>query len=218
MLEQIANLLVQLVNTTGYLGVFVATVAESFFAPIPSEIILPTAGLAAHDAGGITALLLVCIVAALGNFVGTLPFYLISFFGSKSILPKLINRWGAYLLLSNEDLRKAERLFSKRGEVMVFFSRLIPGIRSLIAFPAGIAKMPFIRYTLFTLFGSFLWNLLLAGVGYVAYDFKDELFSFLQPVEKIVLFIILACVFVYVFKVVSRVRELKGSKSNEISH
>jgi membrane protein DedA with SNARE-associated domain len=135
----------------------------------------------------------------------------VSFFGSKSLLPKLLNRWGAYLLLSNEDLEKAEKLFKRRGEAMVFFSRLIPGIRSIIAFPAGIAKMPFTRYLLFTLAGSFLWNLLLAGVGYAAYDLKDELFALLQPVEKIVLFILLVVVFVYVFKVVSRVRELKKS-------
>jgi membrane protein DedA with SNARE-associated domain len=73
--------------------------------------------------------------------------------------------------------------------------------------------MPFTRYLLFTLAGSFLWNLLLAGVGYAAYDLKDELFALLQPVEKIVLFILLVVVFVYVFKVVSRVRQLRYSQT-----
>lgn len=209
MLEQITNLLIQLVQQTGYVGVFVATLLESFFAPIPSEIVLPTVGLAAKESGSFTVVIIASIVAALGNYVGTLPFYYISRVGANTLLPKLISRYGAFILISMEDVHKAEQLFAKRGRIMVFVSRLIPGIRSLIAFPAGISKMAFGEYTLFTLLGSFLWNLALITVGFMAYDYIDQVFALLKPVENIVIILIVLAVLIYCYKVVRRIIELR---------
>lgn len=201
MLASIADFLLELLDKVGYLGIFFATAIESFFAPIPSEIVLITAGLYAKTNGGIPALFLVAFVAALGSFVGTLPFYLISRYGSETFLPKFLKKWGAFLLISPKDLEKAHKLFEKRGSVMVFVSRLIPGIRSLISFPAGVAKMNFAKYTFYTILGSFSWNIILATVGYLAYDSKDKIFQFLDPFQYFILaLLILGCLF-YSFKV-----------------
>lgn len=216
MLEQISELLVQLLDQVGYLGLFIATFIESFFPPIPSEIVLLTAGFYANTSqGGLVTLVAMSFVGALGNYFGTLPFYGISRFGANTILPRFLQRWGPYLLISSNDLKKAERFFAKRGEVTIFISRLIPGVRSLISFPAGLSKMNFPRYTFFTLLGSFAWNMLLSTLGYFAYANREEIFAILTPIEKVILAIIVIIILFYLYKVFAQVRELRKQQKLE---
>lgn len=216
MLEQITEVLIHLVEQTGYVGVFVATLLESFFAPIPSEIVLPTVGLAAKQSGSFATVVIAAIVASFGNYVGTLPFYYISRIGANTLLPRLINKYGAFILISMDDVRKAEQLFAKRGRLMVFVSRLIPGIRSLIAFPAGISRMNFGEYTIFTFLGSFIWNMALITVGFVAYDYIDQVFALLKPVETLVIVLIVALATLYIYKVVRRVIEIRQTTTGAV--
>lgn len=197
MLEQIADFLVVLIEKIGLLGIFFATAIESFFPPIPSEIVLISAGFYAQANGGLGVLCVLCICAALGNFAGTLPFYLISFLGSKRLLPSIVNRYGKFLLISMDQINKVEKLFAKRGTIIVFTSRLIPGIRSLVAFPAGLAKMNFAKYTAFTLAGSFIWNLIISGIGFLAYEKREDFFRILKPFENVVLISIAAIILLY---------------------
>lgn len=209
MLESISNALIVLIDSIGLLGIFFATAIESFFPPIPSEIVLASGGFFAQANGGIPILLAICVVAALGNFVGTLPFYLISRFGSKKYLPAFLNRYGKFLLISMENINKVENLFAKRGNLIVFTSRLIPGIRSLVAFPAGIAKMNFFKYTFYTLSGSFLWNLLISGIGFLAYEKKDAIFMMLKPVENFILLFVILILISYVMAVIYQFKRQK---------
>jgi membrane protein DedA with SNARE-associated domain len=209
MLREISEFLVMLLEQTGLIGVFVATVIESFFAPIPSEIVLFTAGYYANGNGGIPMLLILCFVASLGNFVGTLPFYLIAKYSSEKYLPRFIKKWGPYLLISQEDLKKSEDFFSKRGSITVFLARLIPGARSLIAFPAGLAKMNMVKYTLFTLAGSFIWNLILGAIGFWAFDRKEEFFEVLDPISNIIIVVLGIAVLIYATKIVLNIRRLR---------
>lgn len=209
MLEQFADSLLQLMDATGLIGIFFATVVESFFAPIPSEIVLLTAGFYANSAGGLLLLVSIIITASLGNFVGTLPFYLVSRFSAEGVLVNLVKRFGPYLLISVDDLKKAEKFFDKHGAITVFVARLIPGIRSLVAFPAGIAKMPFLKYTFYTLLGSTIWNTFLTLVGYWAFDWKDQIFAILNPISNIILAIFLVVVIAYVLRVIYQIRKLK---------
>jgi membrane protein DedA with SNARE-associated domain len=213
MLEQISEILIQLLDSAGYFGLFLATFIESFFPPIPSEVVLITAGFYASSTnGGIPVLILMSFVGALGNFFGTLPFYGISRFGAKNILPKFLKKWGPYLLISEEDLGKAEKYFKKRGELTIFVSRLIPGIRSLISFPAGLSKMNFFRYFVFTLLGSFCWNMILSGVGFLAYDNREVIFAILSPIEKIILGVLVAATVYYLYRVVREVKRIREGK------
>lgn len=209
MLSQISELLVQLLDKIGLAGIFLATVIESFFAPIPSEIVLFTAGYYASGNGGIPMLILFCVVASFGNFVGTLPFYLLSYYGSENYLPKFLDKWGPYLLISNDGLKKTQKYFDKHGSATVFFARLIPGVRSLIAFPAGLAKMSLSKYTLFTLLGSFFWNLILGSIGFWAYDRREEIFRILDPLSNIILLALIVLAIAYVVKVVLNVKKIK---------
>lgn len=202
MFEQITEFLLDLLDQIGYLGVFLASVLESFLAPLPSEIVLVTAGLNAKEQESLFVLAAFVGVASLGNFVGTLPFYLISYFSRDNLLPKLLDRWGKWLLISHDDLEKADRLFAKRGKPIVFFSKLIPGIRSIIAFPAGVAKMNFFQYMIYSLLGSSLWNTVLISIGYVAYDYKDEVFAWIKPFEKGILGVLILLTLVYLYKVI----------------
>jgi membrane protein DedA with SNARE-associated domain len=210
MLQKISELLIELLDKTGILGVFFATFIESFFAPIPSEIVLLTAGFYASSSGGISTLLLLCIVASFGNFFGTLPFYMISRFGSEKYLPAFLKKFGPYLLLSEKDLKKTEKFFEKRGSITVFVARLIPGIRSLIAFPAGLAKMHFWKYTLFTLSGSFMWNLLLSSIGYWGYENKETFFQILEPISNIILGLLVFVALAYIIRVIYNIKKLRA--------
>lgn len=213
MLAQITDWLMALIATTGVFGIFIATAVESFFPPIPSEIVLFSAGFYARSQESIPLLIILCVVAALGNFAGTLPFYLVSRFSAENWLPKFLRKFGAYLLISESDLKRTEKFFDKRGAVTVFFARLVPGIRSLIAFPAGLAKMHFGSYTFFTLLGSLSWNLLLGGIGYWAYGYKDQVLAVLEPISTIILAIAIIVVVLYVLRVIYQVRKIRSQSA-----
>lgn len=210
MLESISDFLIQLMEQTGLVGIFLATVVESFFAPVPSEIVLFTAGFYASNLGSFPTLVLIAIVAAFGNFVGTLPFYLVSKYSSEKYLPRFLNRWGAYLLISNRDLERSQKFFDKKGGVTVFFARLIPGIRSLIAFPAGLSKMNFFKYFAFTMAGSFLWNIILGSIGFWAFERKEVFFEIFEPISNIILVGIIALAMLYMARVVYNIRKIRA--------
>ncbi len=213
MLEQIADFLVALIEKIGLLGIFFATAIESFFPPIPSEIVLISAGFYAQANGGLGVLLVLCIFASFGNFAGTLPFYLVSRLGSKKLLPAIVNRYGKFLLISMHQINKVEKLFAKRGNIIVFTSRLIPGIRSLVAFPAGLAKMNFVKYTVFTLAGSFIWNIIISGTGFLAYEKRDTFFKILKPFENAVLISIALVILLYFCAIaIEFVKEFRRAK------
>jgi len=209
MLENITNILLELLNSIGYLGIFIAAAVESFFSPIPSEIILISAGFYADAQGSFFSVILISAVAALGSFVGTLPFYLLAKYSADTFLPKFLKRWGIYLLITHKDLEKAQILFSKRGPIIVFIARLIPGIRSIVAFPAGASKMSNIKYFFFTFLRSFLWNMILTTIGYEAYEYKDQIFAFLKPIEKFIVYGLVLVLLAYVFSVIYQIKKYK---------
>lgn len=209
MLTQITNWLLAIVEVSGPFGIFLATVIESFFPPIPSEIVLFTAGFYAKSEDSLLLLLVLSFVAALGNFVGTLPFYLVSRYSADNLLPKFLKKFGPYLLFTEKDLAKTQKFFDKRGGITVFLARLVPGIRSLVAFPAGAAKMNFLKYTIYTLAGSMCWNLVLSGVGFWAFSYKDQVLAILDPISNFVLVAVVILAILYVLRVIYQIRKLR---------
>lgn len=210
MLEGIANFLISIFESSGFFGIFIATFLESFFAPIPSEIVLLTAGFFATTSGGYPILIIYCVIGAFGNFFGTLPFYLISRYGSERFLKRVIQKFGMYLLISYKDIEKSEKFFTNRGAFTVFFARLIPGIRSVIAFPAGIVKMNFFRYSIFTIAGSFVWNLVIGTLGFLSYERKEVFIAIFEPFSNIILIGIVILVVVYILRVIYNIKKLKA--------
>lgn len=199
-------------DQVGYFGVFLATVIESFFPPIPSEIVLFTAGFYANSHGGLWELTFMALVAAFGNFVGTLPFYLVARYSANDLLPKLLDRWGAYLLITRADLENSQKYFHNRGAITVILARMVPGIRSLIAFPAGFSKMPFLQYTFYTMIGSFAWNIFMGGVGYWVFDYKDQVLAVLDPLSNFILIAVVLAAIAYALRVAWQIHKLRISQ------
>src|SRR3954449_5815278 len=136
----LAGLIVATISTLGYAGVVLLMAIESACIPLPSEIIMPFAGYLVHT--GQFNLWLVGIAGAVGCVLGSLVAYWVGMYGGRPFIEK----YGRYILLSRHDLDIADRWFGKYGEIIVFVSRLLPAIRTFIAFPAGVARMNLTKF------------------------------------------------------------------------
>ena len=153
----------------GYVGVAIAMTIESAAIPIPSELILPFAGWSV--ARGVTEPLTgaawsywgAVVAGVVGNTAGSLASYAVGAFGGRPLL----DRWGRYLLISAHDLDLADRWFARYGSATVFFSRMLPVVRTFTSVPAGVARMPLWRFTLFSIAGAIPWVMLLVWGGQV---------------------------------------------------
>ena len=160
------HFIVNEISRHGYLAIFMLMTLESACIPIPSEAIMLFGGaLAAGVAvAGVNVHLNVALVAlfgAFGNLLGSAIAYLIGRTGGRV----LIEKWGKFVLLRKRDLDKAEAFFVKRGDLAVLIGRILPVVRTFISLPAGIAEMPMIKFSLFTLLGSLPWTFALAYAG-----------------------------------------------------
>ena len=155
----LAGLIVGILGTTGYLGLLGLMAAESACIPLPSEIILPFAGYLV--AQGKMNLILVATVGALGCNLGSAVAYAVGRYGGRAA----IERWGRYVLLTRHDIERADRFFVRFGALAVLIGRMLPVIRTFIALPAGIARMPQLRFHIYTFVGSWPWCFLLAYIG-----------------------------------------------------
>jgi membrane protein DedA with SNARE-associated domain len=158
-IEILSAFIVATISTLGYGGVALLMAIESACIPLPSEVIMPFAGYLVYK--GQFNLWAVGVAGAVGCVVGSWVAYYVGLYGGRP----LIEKYGRYVLLSSQDLDLADRWFKRYGEVIVFASRLLPVVRTFIAFPAGIARMNMTRFTLYTFLGSLPWCIGLAYVG-----------------------------------------------------
>jgi membrane protein DedA with SNARE-associated domain len=159
MSKKILALLVSLVAAGGYGAVVLLMAIQSACVPIPSEIIMPLAGYAlAHTQ---MQLVLLATVASLASNLGSIPAYWV---GAKGGRP-MVERYGRWLLLSRRDLDRVDHFFARYGSVTVLIGRMLPIVRTFIAFPAGVARMNQVRFHIYTFVGSWPWCYVLAYVG-----------------------------------------------------
>lgn len=148
-----------IMETYGYLGIAFIIALENLFPPIPSELILPFAGYMTTTSN--LSFLGVLLASTIGSVVGAIILYVLgSSLGRKGV-SELVKRYGASLKISEESLAKTEYWFNRFGVKAVFLCRMVPVVRSLISIPAGIAKMEFLRFLLYTTLGTLIWNTLL---------------------------------------------------------
>jgi membrane protein DedA with SNARE-associated domain len=159
LLSTLAAWIVSAISAAGYLGVLGLMAVESAGVPVPSEVVMPFAGYLVST--GRFDLYIAATVGAVGCNLGSTFGYYVAAWGGRPT----IERWGRYLLLRPDELGRAERFFARYGALAVFVGRLLPVIRTYIAFPAGLARMPTGRFQLFTFLGSWPWCLGLAYVG-----------------------------------------------------
>lgn len=181
---------------SGYLGIFLLLVLENIFPPIPSELIIPLAGYSA--AQGELNVFLVIAAATAGAVVGALPWYYVGRVFGLARLKKMSLSYGRLLTLSSQDIETAAKWFILYGRVTVLFGRLIPGVRTLISIPAGIARMPLFTFLLYTAVGSALWNTALVTLGYLLGNQHELVGNYLGPISDGIVVLILV---IYVYRV-----------------
>lgn len=160
-LAWLSSFIISIISATGYSGIFFLMALESACIPIPSEVVMPFSGYLVWE--GRFEFVYVVLWGVLGNLAGSVLAYWAGYWGGR----KLILKYGKYILLSSEDLELAENWFHKYGQSTVFFSRVLPVVRTFISLPAGIARMDFKKFCFYTLAGSLPWLWALAYVGVV---------------------------------------------------
>lgn len=155
----LAQAIITVLSTAGYAGLLGLMAAESACIPLPSEVILPFAGFLVSR--GDMNLFAVATVGAAGCNLGSAVAYAVGRHGGR----RAVERWGSYVLVTREDLHRADRFFHRFGNAAVLLARMLPVVRTFIALPAGISRMPQGRFHLYTFAGSWPWCFLLAYVG-----------------------------------------------------
>jgi len=158
-IELLSAFIVATISALGYGGIVLLMAIESACIPLPSEIIMPFSGYLVYT--GELNLWIVSVAGAVGCVLGSLVAYGAGMYGGRPFIEK----YGRYVLISHHDLDLADRWFNRFGEVIVFASRLLPVIRTFIAFPAGVARMNLKKFVIYTFIGSLPWCLGLAYVG-----------------------------------------------------
>jgi membrane protein DedA with SNARE-associated domain len=160
-LAAVGTFIVHIISVLGYFGVFALMTLESACIPIPSEIIMPFSGYLVF--AGKFSFWLVVIAGVLGDLAGASIAYVVGYRGGRP----LIEKYGKYILLSKHDLDIAENWFKKYGSISVFFSRIVPVLRTFISLPAGIARMPIRKFCFYTFVGSLPWAIALTYIGVI---------------------------------------------------
>lgn len=155
----IAGFVISVISTLGYGGVVLLMAIESACIPLPSEFIMPFSGYLVFR--GELSLWGVALAGAVGCVLGSLVAYWVGASGGRP----LVEKYGRYLLVSHHDLDVADRWFQRRGDIIILVGRLLPLVRTFIAFPAGVARMPLLKFIVYTFIGSYIWCWALAWFG-----------------------------------------------------
>lgn len=181
--------IIRLIDQTGYLGVAFLMFLETVFPPIPSELIMPVAGVAA--ARGKMDILGVIASGTAGAMLGNYFWYLAArVIGIERFKP-LIERWGRYLTLDWAEIQRAEKLFGKQGWAIVFFGRMLPTLRSLISIPAGLLHMRLSTFVIWSTIGTVGWTTLLALAGWALGRRFGQIETVIGPISTSVIVVII---------------------------
>jgi membrane protein DedA with SNARE-associated domain len=198
----VRDLVTQIYEAVGYLGVALWVAIESVIIPIPSELVLPFAGFLVGEGAAVEPLTgrpwdywLTVIAGTLGATVGALVAYAIGAWGGRPIL----ERWGRWLGITAADLDKADTFFARHGDAAAFLGRMVPIIRSLVSFAAGVSHMPLGRFTLFTFLGSLPWTAALVFAGVALGANWETVGAWLKRFEYAVLAVLVVIALVWVW-------------------
>jgi membrane protein DedA with SNARE-associated domain len=186
------HLVTNLIGDYGYLAVFVLMVLESACVPVPSEVTMLFGGALASaafaGAGQQLDLVWVGVLGTAGNLVGSWLAYWAGTAGGRP----LVDRFGRYLLVLPHEVDRAHTWFERRGDVVVFAARLLPVVRTFISLPAGVARMPFWRFTVYTILGCLPWTFALAWLGFVLGERWTTVEDVLRPIAWVIAAIVVA--------------------------
>ena len=204
------QIIINIMEQVGYLGVFLLIAIENIFPPIPSEVILVFGGfMTTYTSLNIPIMIL---AATLGSLLGAIVLYYIGKIFNKERLKRIVNgKIGKVLRLKASDIEKADKWFDTKGNKTVFFCRFIPIVRSLISIPAGMSEMPMQKFLIYTILGSLIWNTVLIVVGSIVGDKWETIVGYLDNFSNIIL-IILVIIFVVALYYWFVIRKKKQNK------
>jgi membrane protein DedA with SNARE-associated domain len=186
LLAVVGSFIIGVLSSMGYAGVVLLMGIESACIPLPSELIMPFAGYLVFK--GQLVLWGVAVAGAVGCVLGSLVAYYVGMFGGRP----LVQRYGRYLLVSSHDLELADHWFARHGDITIFVGRLLPVVRTFIAFPAGVARMPLGKFVLYTFVGSLIWCWALAWVGQSLGEHWDTLGVYFHRFDEVIAVLVLA--------------------------
>lgn len=203
-----------------YWTVLVLMAIESSVIPLPSEVVVPPAAYFSLQANSSLDFWVVILVATAGAYLGSAINYGLSMIIGRPIIYAFADsKVGHFLHLSKEKMEKAELYFQKKGSISIFFGRLLPAVRHLISIPAGLSRMNFGTFSLYTIIGAGIWNVILAGLGYLLYRVVPDDSQFFAQLEhynhylKIAGFVLLGAVILYI---IYKMYKKKNNKSQEL--
>lgn len=203
-MEIIAEWLVKFVHAFGYLGIFIMTFLESTFVPIPSEVTMVPAGYLVQQ--GEMNLFWVLFASITGTLCGSLTMYYVA----ASLGRKFLYAYGKYMFFDHDRMAQLDRFFASHGEISIFTARLIPGVRHVISFPAGLAHMNLKKFCIYTGVGGSLWMVTLVVVGYVIGDNKELIRQYMPYITTAALITVTLLLVTYIWR---HRRKMRGSNN-----
>jgi len=196
----LAGFIISTISSLGYGGIVLLMGIESACIPLPSEIIMPFSGYLVFT--GAMSLWAVSLAGALGCVLGSLVAYALGAWGGRP----LIESYGKYVLISHHDLDLADRWFQSHGDITIFVGRLLPVVRTFIAFPAGVARMSMGRFVIYTFAGSLIWCWALAWIGRKLGESWDTLGAYFHRFDAVIGLVVLAGIAWYVWRHLKNLR------------
>lgn len=183
-----ADWVISVIESGGYIGIVLLMILETVFPPIPSELVLPFAGYAA--AKGELNVHLVALSGLIGSLTGAIILYLVGRLVNDSKLRKFIDKFGRVLTVDNDDIDKAKNWFNRYSNTAVLIARVFPAIRSLISLPAGITKMKFMPFVIFSGIGTAIWMAVLTYSGYALGQDYYAVDKYIEPFTRFIIFVV----------------------------
>lgn len=196
LLDSIKVWVENIISTGGYPGLYFVMFLENVFPPIPSEVVLPLAG--SLSLTGRFSIPLITIVGMLGSLTGAFLFYGLGKWLGEERVRNFIGKFGKYALLSVDDFDKSKDWFNKYDEWVIFFSRMVPIVRSLISIPAGVAGMNLPKFSIYTILGTALWSFILSYAGRLLGEQWPVITDFINTYQNVVLAVALVVVVFFV--------------------
>jgi len=213
--DTLTTFITNMYATLGLAGIVVAMALESCCIPLPSEIVMPLAGVMFVEGkllAGVNfwlGLVLLALAGAIGCLIGSIVAYGIGYAGGRPLMLK----YGRYILISQHDADVADRFFQKWGSATAFFSRLLPIVRTYISLPAGITKMPLVKFCIYTFLGSFPWCFLLAYIGTVVGNNLSVLTPFFRSFEVVIIIALLILLALYIWRHIRNDRKARAEQA-----
>ena len=193
------NLVIEIMNSYGYLGIGILILIENLFPPIPSELILTFGGFMTISTN--MSVVGVIISSTIGSLLGAIALYYIGNILNKERLIKIVkSKYGKLLRIKHKDIESADKWFDTKGNKAVFFCRFVPVVRSLISIPAGMSEMPMVKFIVYTFLGSLIWNTFLVCIGAFAGDKKDYILNIIDSASYVILIIIAIVCFIFIYQ------------------